>query len=155
MSRFRFRLQPVLDARLRAEETRRRELAEVEGERQELENRLRRRQTAITEARSEVVDSLVGTIRVDDLRAHANASLAEMRDAQRTVLELAGVHRRLETARSALAEAARERRAIELVKERRFEEWRRTLDRREQAALDELTTSRAGRDPGLAAEETD
>lgn len=155
MARFRFQLQPVLDTRLRAEDDRRREVAELESERRRLEDGLRRRQAEITGARDDVRSSLVGVVRPDDLRSQASASLAQMRDAQRTVLELAGLHRRLETARASLAEAAKARRAIELVKERRHEAWRRELDRREQAALDELATNRAAFAARLVAEETE
>lgn len=155
MARFRFQLQPVLDARLRAEDDRRREVSELEGERRRLEEGLRRRQEAITGTRDEVRSSLIGAVRPDELRSQANASLTHMRDAQRTVLELAGLHRRLETARASLAEAAKARRAIELVKERRQEAWRRENDRREQAALDELATNRAALEARLVTEETD
>lgn len=155
MARFRFQLQPVLDARLRAEDERRRAVAELEQERRRLEDALRRRQSAIAGAKDGVREALIGQVRPDDLRSQANASLAEMRDAQRSVLELAGLHRRLETARAALAAAARDRRAIELVKERRFEAWRHELDRREQAGLDELATNRAAFESRLAAEETE
>ncbi len=154
MARFRFQLQPVLDARVRAEDECRREVAVLEAERRRLEDRLRAGQASITGAREDVREALTGSVRPEALRAQANASLACMRDAQRLVLELAGVHRRLETARSALADAATRRRAIELVKERRFEAWRREQDRREQAALDELATNRGARAARLAAEET-
>jgi len=154
MARFRFQLQPVLDARLRAEDERRRDVATLEAERRRLEDRLRSGQVSISGARDDVRSALVGTVRPDALRAQANASLACMRDAQRLVLELAGVHRRLEVAQAALAEAAKQRRAIELVKERRFEIWRREQDRREQSALDEVATIRGARTARLATEET-
>jgi flagellar FliJ protein len=154
MARFRFQLQPVLDARSRAEDDRRRDVAALESERRRLEDRLRSGQVSISGAREDVRSALVGTVRPEALRAQANASLACMRDAQRLVLELAGVHRRLEVARGALAEAARQRRAIELVKERRFEAWRREQERREQSALDEIATNRGARAARLAAEES-
>jgi flagellar FliJ protein len=154
MARFRFPLQPVLDARSRAEDECRRRVAALESERRRLEDRLRCGQASIAGARDEVRAALVGTVRPSELRGQANASLAHMRDAQRLVLELAGVHRRLEAARSALTEAARQRRAIELVKERRFEAWRHEQERREQSALDELATNRGARAARLAAEES-
>lgn len=145
MPRFRFELQPVLDARKRAEDARRLEVAELEAERVSLEDGLRRRQRSIVESRSDARDELVGRVDPDRLRATANASLAVMRDAQRTVLELAGVHRRLEAAQRRLQEASRDRRAIEIVRERRFEDWKQAIDRREQAALDEIATIRGAR----------
>jgi flagellar FliJ protein len=155
MPRFRFPLQPVLDARSRAEDERRRDVATLESERRRLEDRLRAGQRSISGARDDVRAALVGTVRPDALRAQANLSLACMRDAQRLVLELAGVHRRLEVARAALAEAAKQRRAIEMVKERRFEDWRREQDRREQSALDELANNRGAHAVRTAAEESD
>jgi flagellar export protein FliJ len=68
-----------------------------------------------------------------------------MRDAQRTVLELAGLHRRLQEARCLLTDASVKRRAIELLRDRRFQEWRRNHVRREQAAQDELAIINASR----------
>jgi len=61
------------------------------------------------------------------------------------VLELAGIHRRLETLREGLRAASRARRAVEILKERRFEAWRREQDRREQAELDEMAVIRGSR----------
>ena len=145
MPRFRFKLQPVLDARKRAEDLRRRDVAELESERQRLEESLRRRQESIVNARGDARENLVGVVRPHRLRAAANAAMSMMRDAQRSVLELAGVHRRLDAARAVLSDASRERRAIELVKERRFEEWKTAIERREQADLDEIATNEGAR----------
>lgn len=144
MPRFRFQLQAVLDLRQREEDGRQREVAKLEQERRRIEDGLRRRQRSITDARDEVRNRLVGDLNPDGLRSQANASLSLMRDAQRTVLELAALHRRLEKARLDLQEAARRRRAMELLRDRRALEWREGLDRREQAAIDELATIRPG-----------
>ena len=129
MPRFRFQLQAVLDVRLRAEREERRRVGELETARRRLEDGLRRRQAQIGEARNQLRDRLAGPIDASSLRGQANASLAEMRDAQRVVLELAGIHRRLEAVREDLRAASRARRAVELLKERRFETWRLEQDR--------------------------
>ena len=121
------------------------EVAEPESERVAVEDGLRRRQRSIVESRADARDELIGTVDPSRLRATANVSLAVMRDAQRTVLELAGLHRRLEAAQERLREASRDRRAIEIVRERRFEDWKQAIDRREQAALDELATIRGAK----------
>ncbi|MCP4068103.1 MAG: hypothetical protein GY741_07470, partial [Phycisphaeraceae bacterium] len=120
-------------------------VAEMETARRRLEDGLRRRQSQIGEARSQLRGRLEGRIDASSLRGQANASLAEMRDAQRVVLELAGIHRRLETLREGLRAASRARRAVEILKERRFEAWRREQDRREQAELDEMAVIRGSR----------
>jgi flagellar export protein FliJ len=44
-----------------------------------------------------------------------------------------------------LRAASRDRRAVEILKERRFEDWRREQDRREQAELDEIAVIRGSR----------
>ncbi|MAH65581.1 MAG: flagellar export protein FliJ [Phycisphaerae bacterium] len=145
MPKFRFQLQAVLDARLRAEREEHRRVAELEASRRRLEDGLRRRQSQIGEARSQLRGRLEGRIDASSLRGQANASLAEMRDAQRVVLELAGIHRRLEALREDLRAASRARRTVEILKERRFEAWRREEDRREQAELDEMAVIRGSR----------
>jgi len=145
MAKFRFELQAVLNARLRAEELQQRRVAELEASRRKLEDGLRARQARIGESRAQLRGRLMGAIDPSMLRGQANASLAGMRDAQRVVLELAGIHRQLQSVMEELRAASRDRRAVEILKERRFEDWRREQDRREQADLDEIATIRGSR----------
>lgn len=145
MAKFRFKLDVLLNARKRAEDRCRCDVAALERERQGLEDSLRLRQERIGESRRSVRDHLVGRIESSAVRMQANASLSLMRDAQRTVLELAGLHRRLQEARRLLTDAAVKRRAIELLRDRRFQEWRRHQVRREQAGQDELAIISAAR----------
>lgn len=145
MAKFRFELQAVLNARLRAEELQQRRVAELEASRRKLEDGLRARQARIGESRAQLRGRLMGAIDPSMLRGQANASLAGMRDAQRVVLELAGIHRRLQSVMVELRAGSRDRRAVEILKERRFEDWRREQDRREQAELDEIAMIRGSR----------
>ncbi|MFB0984751.1 MAG: flagellar FliJ family protein [Phycisphaerales bacterium] len=145
MAKFRFELQAVLNARLRAEELQQRRVAELEASRRKLEDGLRARQARIGESRAQLRGRLMGAIDPSMLRGQANASLAGMRDAQRVVLELAGIHRRLQSVMAELRAASRDRRAVEILKERRLEDWRREQDRREQAELDEIAMIRGSR----------
>lgn len=145
MAKFRFELDPVLRARQREEDVIQRDVARLQRQRTMLEDGLRNRQVRLSESKRSVRDQLVGTIETSNVRMQATASLAIMRDAERTVLELAGIHQRLEEARSKLREAAKRRRAIELLREQRVMEWRRNEARVEQLALDELAVIRAAR----------
>ena len=145
MAKFRFELDPVLRARQREEDVIQRDVARLQRQRTMLEDGLRNRQVRLSESKRPVRDQLVGTIETSNVRMQATASLAIMRDAERTVLELAGIHQRLEEARSKLREAAKRRRAIELLREQRVMEWRRNEARVEQLALDELAVIRAAR----------
>ena len=145
MAKFQFKLDVLLEARKRNEDHCRCDVASLERKRQGLEDSLRLRQEHIGASRRSVRDRLVGRIESSAVRMQANASLALMRDAQRTVLELAGLHRRLQEARRILTDASVKRRAIELLRDRRFQEWRRHHVRREQAAQDELAIINAAR----------
>ena len=145
MVRFRFALDPLLKVRHRHEQVAQREVAELQRERLTMEDRIRAKQRLLAEGRLARRTALTGTLNIDALRGHAGSTLRVMRDAQRDVLELAGVHKRLESARAKLIDATRARRAVELLRERRYEVWRREHERRETAALDELATIAAGR----------
>lgn len=145
MAKFRFKLEPLLKARRMVEQTHQRAVAEIERERMTLEARLRAQQEHLAEGKKTMRSDMVGQVNIQGLRMHAASSLHQMRIAQRLVLELAGVHRRLEAARASLIEAARRRRAVELLKERRFLQWRTRLEKAETAALDELAVIAAAR----------
>ena len=145
MAKFRFDLDVLLKTRKLAEDRCRCAVATLERERKGLEDSLRNRQNHIGESRRSVRSELVGSIKSTMVRMQANASLALMRDAQRTVLELAGLHRRLQEARRILTDAAVKRRAIELLRDQRYAQWKRNHARREQAAQDELATISAAR----------
>jgi flagellar protein FliJ len=145
MRRFTFQLDPLLRVRRRAERARQRAVAELERERLTLEEHLRRQQRHIAVGKASLRDHLVGEVRVHDLRGQAAASMKMMSQAQRVVIELAGVHQRLVAARSELMNAARQRRAVEMLREKRFAEWKRDMDKRETAALDELAVIAAAR----------
>jgi flagellar FliJ protein len=138
MAKFRFALQRVLDRRLDEEEVRRRALARIESHRRGLEDSLRTRQTEISAGREAWRGGLVGEIDPAALRHHAAAGVGLMRKAQRTVLELASLEKGLAKARAELVEAARARRALELLREQRLAAHRALESRRERDQLDEL-----------------
>jgi len=145
MAKFIFTLDPLLRARLAVEQQHQRAVAVIEQERRGLEERIREQQRQIAEGKQTVRGGLIGDIDAQGLRQHAAASLHMMRKAQRLVLELHGIHRRLEAARAGLIEAAKARRAVELLRERRWEEWKFAEEKAETAALDELAVIAAAR----------
>ncbi len=152
MPRFRFPFEVLLTARRMTERERQRAVAGIERQRLHVEERLRRMQRDIAGSRQELRGALVGTLDAHMLRMHAASSIQQMRQAQRMVLELAGVQRNLETARTALVEAARARRAIERLRERRLAQWEQAQDKIENDALDELAVIAAAKDRGQRSE---
>jgi flagellar protein FliJ len=143
--RFKFALEPLLRARLLQEQLHQRAVAEIERERLKIEDTLRRHQAHLSESKQSIRENLVGRIHPGALRMHASASLGVMRAAQRIVLELAGVHRRLDVARTQLVESARQRRAVEILRERRYQVWQEEVAKAEAGVLDELVVIAAAR----------
>ncbi len=114
----------------------------------DLEDMLRGYQGTIRAAQDDLRDSMgrgAGRVDAPSLRLDASAAMGTQIRAHQAVLRLAGVHRRLEGARATLIEATRARRAIEVLRERRLEEWRAEEKRREGVMLDEAGTMLAAR----------
>lgn len=145
MSKFVFALKPLLRARLAEEHAAQRVVAGIQRERYDMEDRIRQKQQAITIGKSQQQKILTGVMDMPILRGHAGSTLRLMRDAQRIVLELAGLHKRLEAARDTLREHTRQRRVVELLREKRFEQWKWTQEKIEREALDELAVIAAAR----------
>lgn len=145
MAKFTFQLAPVLKARRAAEQERQIAVAKLERIRMDIEGAIRRRQELLTASKRELRSSLIGRVNTLDLRSAAASSMRVMGQAQKLVLELAAVHKRLEAARAELIEATKQRRAVELLRDRRFAEWKREQDRKENAFVDELAVQQASR----------
>ncbi len=145
MAKFVFRLEPLLTARRHAEQDVRRVVAVLERERIGLEDDLRRYQQRIVSDKQQMRDSMTGSLDMRSLRQSAGVTLHAIREAQQLVLKLAGVGQRMESARAKLLKTRTRRRAIELLRENRFDKWNMVQSKAETAALDELAVGRAAR----------
>jgi len=154
MPRFVFQFESLLKMRIAAEREHQTRVAQLERQRLELEAHIRGAQNEIRSHKHDLRELLEGSARklrtsraVDTrtVRLQANASLHAQARTQHLAVKLAGLYTRLEEARAALNDAASRRRAVELLKQRRFEAWQRTQRKREDAEIDEIGTQRAGR----------
>jgi flagellar biosynthesis chaperone FliJ len=163
MPRFTFELEPVLRLRRRQEEQHQRAVADLERERAAIEDRIRAQQSTISESKRDLRRMLQGEraagpaetaegepwaergVSLRGARLQANAALHMVVQAQRSVIELAGVHRRLDTARLALLKAMTQRKAVEVLKQKRFEQWKADMLRKEQAEVDDIVSARTVR----------
>lgn len=144
MAVFRFQFEAVLKHRRDQERREQMVVAELESRRHGLEATIRQHQRGIVSARGDLRDRLAPGASVDlrSVRLQASASLHLVGLAQRAVLELAGVHEKLDRARRVLLRASVRRKAVELLKERKQQEWLQEQSRREDRALDELAVMR-------------
>ncbi|MBL4810529.1 MAG: flagellar export protein FliJ [Phycisphaerales bacterium] len=147
---FKFRLQPVLEMREREERDKKLALSQFQRQRMELENRIRGYQRNIEIEQASLAEMLIGKKGIDfrGARLQANAALHNRFQAQRTVLELAGVHHLMERAREELAHAAARRKAVELLRDRQREAHDLEQKRRESIELDDMSVMRHARREG-------
>lgn len=152
MARFKFELETVLDIRRNVERNKQLVVAELERERLTIEDRIRGFQHQIVSERNDLRAHLNAERRDDDspidlsaVRMQANASLHLVAKAHQEVLRLAGVHKRIDAARLELLKATTDRKAVETLRQRRYDAWMIEQNRREERALDEIATIGASR----------
>ncbi len=139
MATFRFRLQTVLRLRENERDDRRRELGQALQAKQVLEEYERRMAAEWESLNVRLREcSRAGEVQVD-LMLHLRRYQMTVA-AQREVLkqQMAQVEEEIERRRERLAEADRQVRVLEMLRERRFEEYRREEDRLETKMLDEV-----------------
>jgi len=149
MAKFIFSLQALLDQRLHLEREKQLVVAALERERMELEARVTACQNEIRSHKDDLRQLLGGAsggaVETRTVRLQAGAALHARARTQRMALQLAGVYRKLEMARAELRKATTKRRAVELLRDKQFHEWKREIERREAIELDEIGTMRAAR----------
>jgi len=152
MDKFQFKYEAVLRQLQATEEQRQRELAQHLRHRSILHDRLQQMQQTVRDAKQQLTDGLVGAVDVDRIRGFAGYSGQVTNQAQQTIRELAKIEQNAEASRAALAEAMRQRKAMELLRDRHYRRWLEEQKRREAAELDELAVQRYAR--GLTMEST-
>lgn len=147
MAKFKFQLEAVLRQRTAFERTKRLAVAALETERNAAEEEIRECQRSIDREKAMMRDMLRGGGPVDlrGVRMQAGSSLAMMGAASRAVFRLGGLQRKLDAARAELLKASTARKAVETLRERRYEAWLDEQKRREDAALDEMAVIRGSR----------
>jgi flagellar export protein FliJ len=154
MAKFRFELDAVLKARLAVERQRQLALAKLDQERVRIEDHISLCQRQIRAETQDLRDHLAneradrtepwqGGVDIRSVKLQANAALHQVAEAQRAVLQLAGVHRRIDVARLELLAATTARKAVEALRDRRLEAWREGQKKAEAAAIDEISVMRA------------
>jgi flagellar FliJ protein len=139
MPKFDFNLEAVLTVRKNAERERQRALGVLLSQMAELERELRRMDEEVKVAGQELREGkLTGPVDVAFLAGHRRFVLAMERNARAVIQKMGILNRQIEEARGLLVEAARARKVVEKLRERKFEAWRADLLKKEQAEIDEV-----------------
>jgi flagellar FliJ protein len=139
MPRFVFNLESVLRHRVQAEQERMREVAVVQAEMTRLQNELKALNDAMKASSQEMkANHLTGPLDVGYLAAHRRYTVAMQRGGLALVQEMARQQRKVDDAQRLLAEAAKDRKVMEKLKERQYERWKAEVERKETAQADEV-----------------
>ncbi len=139
MARFVFSLEGLLRHRKRLERERQRDLALIQRQARVLEEELREVGNSMTLTTQEVRNRLVGRLDLAFLAAHRRYIVTMQIKGHNILAKIGALAPQIEARRVALVAAARDRKAIEKLKERRHEEWIAEQAKREMAELDEVT----------------
>ncbi|MGH7176405.1 MAG: flagellar export protein FliJ [Tepidisphaeraceae bacterium] len=139
MARFVFRLQGVMRQRKLAEQEKQRALAVHQARLNALGEELRQLERSLRAASDDVRNHrLVGVLDLQFLAAHRRF-LGAMQKRGMTILQRVALAKRdLDEARVALAQAARETKVIEKLRQRQHDRWRADQERREMIEMDEV-----------------
>jgi flagellar FliJ protein len=139
MPKFVFKLEGVLRQRKHIEQQKQRELAIKQSQFVELQNTLAQVNETVQKTNEDVrKNHLVGRLNMQFLAAHRRFITGMQRQALGLVQRLALSQRAVDEARGELAEAAKQRKAIEKLREKQLARWREENARRDQAAMDEI-----------------
>jgi len=157
MAAFVFQLEGVLRHRKNIERERQRELAGAAAQMQQLRSELQDLDGKMREAMVELRErGLIGRLDMSYLGAHRRFAAAMQQRAMVLAQRMALSQRQVDDRRKALAEAAKERKVMEKLRERHYERWLEDVKRREMQDLDEMgmqLSYRQARDEGMAVEE--
>ncbi|MFO0894865.1 MAG: flagellar FliJ family protein [Phycisphaerales bacterium] len=144
MSRFRFPWETLLAVRRREEQAQQATLARLQGRSREIAEAMEAGRHALDAGREALRGALTGRVDGAAVRMEAQNALVLQRRLRAAGAELAAANRAAEQARRTLADAARERRAVELLREARLRAHLEAQARREQAAMDEVAARVGG-----------
>jgi flagellar FliJ protein len=156
MPRFVFPLQSVLRHREHVEQERLRDLAVAQAEMTRLQNELKALNEALQSTASDMkLNHLSGPLDVNYLAAHRRYTVAMQRKGLTLVQDMARQQKKVDEAQRLHAEAAKERKVIEKLREKQHERWSAEAARKEAAQLDEVGMQMAYRDHEATADNTD
>ena len=140
MPRFNFKYQAVFRQREAIEQQKQRAFAKLIHQRNAMFGQLREMQETISVSKHQAATGLVGQVDLDAIAGIARYSASCALRGNGLVREIAQLETLVEKAKSELMEAAKNRKALELLRDRQRQDWELEQRRMEAKQLDEQTT---------------
>jgi len=139
MAKFTFKLDAVLRHRKAIEQEKLRLYAAALASFKELEDQLKALNQTMQETNDDIRQNhLVGRLDIAFITAHRRFLLGMQRKALSLVASMSTSQKQVDAARVVLAEAAKQRKVIEKLREKQEQRWKEELSRKEMIAADEV-----------------
>lgn len=139
MARFKFNLEAVLKHRTFQEQEKQRAMGVLQGQVAVLTSELQALNDTMQSSTDDLRDNhLLGRIDMRYIAAHRRFVNGIGARAAELMQKIARLQEQVQVARSELAEAAKQRKIIEKLREKQHDRWQRETDARELAAQDEI-----------------
>ena len=145
MARFQFKYEKLLDRYRDTERQRQRELAQLQHQQAALKNQLTRMQRTVDDSKRQMGQDLVGRVDLSRISAVARYSNDLVLRGHELIEQAAAAEEKIEQARERLREARRQRKAMELLRDRHYAQWAAEQRKQERRQQDELATQRFAR----------
>ncbi|MDB5173870.1 MAG: Flagellar export protein FliJ [Phycisphaerales bacterium] len=140
MPKFDFPLEGVLRHRKHVEQEKQRDLARLQNDMRQAQDALRELSQTVQGNVSDVRDNrLLGRLDLGFLAAHRRYMAAVQRKGVAMVQRMNLLQRDIDQAQTALAEAAKQQKIMEKLREKQKDRWTADLERKEAADLDEVS----------------
>jgi len=140
MAKFIFRFKTVLQHRCNIEQQRQRELAQVLHAQMILMDQLRTMQETIRQSKQQLGAGLLGKVDLESISRFTRYSAYVTERGRQIVVKLAELDKRIQQVRARLLEATKQRKAMELLRDKHYQQWLGEENRRQNIEMDEIAT---------------
>ncbi|HSV16086.1 MAG TPA: flagellar export protein FliJ [Tepidisphaeraceae bacterium] len=139
MATFVFKLHGVLRHREMIEQEKQRAFAVAQAEKAAAQAEIKRLDETVQQALADLrANHLTGSLNLSFLAAHRRFMLAMQRQGLVLMQKVQDAQKKVDAAQTELAEAAKQRKIMDKLRERQHERWQLEISRKELAQLDEV-----------------
>lgn len=146
MAKFVFKLAAVLRHRKAIEQEKLRLYAAALADFKALEDQLKELNLTMTQTNDDIRQNhLTGKLDISFITAHRRFLLGMQRKAMNLAAAMANSQKQVDAARAVLAEAAKQRKVLEKLREKQEQRWKDEVSRKEMIAADEVAMQLSNR----------
>jgi len=145
MRKFKFKLQPVLKHRQKKEDILKKELAEIRQLYEKEKQLLEQLKSKLAELQEELRVKQCSSVDASDIAVCSNYIDRVQREIETQVSRVADIAKEVIKAQERLMQASRDKKVLEKLHDKKYEEHKQESERIEQGLIDEIATVRHGR----------